>query len=162
MAIFSLRNPLLCSHLINCLYDRFSIPAAVNVHCVDDALVALSTRGRRLFRIPFVYLGIISDDRAARHGPVANVLLRPFRLLGLWKPENAPSVAAGFTTALISTFALVGLWPLLHEIGLNLSLATLQPISKYTYTWNDATRSMVEAFSDTGNWLWVWRWELWS
>ena len=113
-------------------------------------------------RMPFAYLGLIGNDRCARDGPIANVLVRPFRLLCFGQFADSPSLLGGFATALISTIALVGLWPLVREIGLNLSLATLQPIDEYTYTWNDAARSMAEAFSDSGYWLRVWRWEIWS
>ena len=63
--------------------------------------------------------------------------------LGLWPPEPAPSLAAGLATAIISMLVLVGLWPLVREIGLAASLFAWQPIARYTYTWADAGRRHV-------------------
>ncbi len=82
--------------------------------------------------------------------------------LGLWPPEPAPSLAAGLATAIISMLVLVGLWPLMREIGLVLSLLAWQPIARYTYTWADAGRSMSEAFFSSRYWLRLWQWEAWS
>lgn len=115
-----------------------------------------------VLREPFVRLGTISNYACPTEGRMASSLRRPLRFLGLWQPSHAPSLVASLTTGLISTIVLVGLWPLIREIGLNLALGTLQPIEKYTYTFNDAARSMRDAFSETEYWTWVWQWELWS
>ncbi|MCI0360033.1 MAG: hypothetical protein L0211_16270 [Planctomycetaceae bacterium] len=82
--------------------------------------------------------------------------------LGLWPPAKAPSLGAGLTTAILSMITLVGLWPLVREIGITLSLLAWQPIANYTYTWADAGRSMSEAFYSGGYWLRLWKWEAWS
>ena len=115
-----------------------------------------------VLRAPFVRFGTIAKHRCPPDGPIASMLLRSLRFLGLWQPEDAPSLVAGLTTALISTLALVGLWPLIREIGLNLSLATLQPMGYGPYTWGDATRSMMEIFPTARYWVRVWQWEAWA
>jgi hypothetical protein len=80
----------------------------------------------------------------------------------LWQPGNAPSPFAGTIIALLSTLTLVGLWPLLREIGGTLTLLALQPMPNYTYSLNDATRSIVEALSSPRYWFRLWQWELWA
>jgi hypothetical protein len=91
---------------------------------------------------------------------VIDLLLRPVQLLG--QPDNAPPLLAGSIIALLSTLTLVGLWPLLREVGGTLTLVALQPIPDYTYSLNDATRSVVEAFSSPRYWFRLWQWELWA
>jgi hypothetical protein len=80
--------------------------------------------------------------------------------LGLGQSEIAPSLAAGFTTAVLSTVTLIGLWPALREIGLQLAIASFQPLEQFT--WKDAARSMTNAFASREYWLRLWEWEAWS
>ncbi len=114
-----------------------------------------------LRRAPFVRLGTMADDRCPPDGPIAGMLLRPLRFLGLWQPEKPPSLAAGLATALISSMVLVGLWPLIRAIGQPLSLVTLQT-TKEGFTWVDATHSMMTVFSPGKHWVQIWQWEAWS
>src|SRR5262249_42046488 len=99
-----------------------------------------------LLRAPLGGWGLIADEPAARCGRVVNAVARPLRWLGLWPSKQPPSLVAGLRTALISTAVLVGLWPVLREVGSVVSILSRQPIASYTYTWSDAARSMESAF----------------
>jgi hypothetical protein len=90
------------------------------------------------------------------------LMVRPLCWLGLWQGATAPTLPTSLIVAALSMLTLVGLWPLLREVGLVVSLLARQPVATYTYTWADAGRSMSEAFSSSRYWLRLWQWEAWS
>lgn len=72
---------------------------------------------------PFARWGSSTDNRLhlaeiTRQSPIASWLIRPIHFLGLWRFEDTTSLTTGITTAIISTVTLVGLWPVIREIGL--------------------------------------------
>lgn len=113
-----------------------------------------------LLRMPLDRFGVTPSPANLPNRPVLRCLLRPFQ--SLRPPAQTPTLAAGSLIALLSTLTLVGLWPLIREVGLNLSLFALQPIPNYTYTSSDAARSVTEVFGSAGYWIRNWQWELWA
>jgi hypothetical protein len=107
-----------------------------------------------ILRAPLVYFRLIAEGRPT--------LLAPVQLLALSRPAAAPTVGAGLATALLATLVLAGLWPLLREIGSTLSILSWQTMPQYTFTWNDAWRSLSDALLSRRYWLRLWQWELWS
>jgi hypothetical protein len=158
---FSLRAVLLCIlglSIVLAIASQFPRQSAFTVSMTLLLLFPLVVAD--LLLRPFDRLGITLKPPSSSESAVVNRLLRPFRLLR--QSDNAPSLIAGGTIAILSTLSLVGLWPPLREIGLNLSLFAIQPIPNYTYSSNDAVRSIADALSSAPYWSRLWQWELWS
>ncbi|HXT60640.1 MAG TPA: hypothetical protein VN699_18510 [Pirellulales bacterium] len=115
-------------------------------------------------RTAMVRFGPISDDwrihrQGDRDGRILSTRRRLFQYLGLCQPADCPSLAAGFTVAVLSSIALAGLWPAIREIGLLMALVLAWPLDQI---WDYATRSIPETFLRGEYWLRLGRWELWS
>jgi hypothetical protein len=115
-------------------------------------------------RATAVRFGLVADHWHARRqdgpdGRIRRICRRLFQYLGLCQPAECPSLAAGFTVAVLSTITLVGLWPVIREIGLCISLVGEMPARQLR---NYAMRSVPEAFLNRGYWLRLGQWELWS
>jgi len=164
---FSLRGLVICVFVLSIVFafaSQFPRQSLFALYMTLLLLIPLVIVA--LIRAVFARLGIIADDRlrsaaSAQHGPIARALVRPLCWLGLWQSKAAPSLLASLATAIISTITLIGLWPLLREIGLTLALFAWQPMA-VNYTWANAGSSMSEAFSSGGYWQRLWQWEAWS
>src|SRR5262245_2318488 len=144
---FSLRAALCLTFIVSivlAIASQFPRQAAFTVSMTLLLLIPLVVHA--VVRAPFIYLGILPKQQSWQGRPVANLLLCPFGSLGPGQGDNDPSLVAGITTATLSTGVLVGLWPLVREIGIVLSLLSRQPIENYTYTCADAVGSAAEVF----------------
>jgi hypothetical protein len=111
-----------------------------------------------------VRAGLIDDcwrwqPSDARQGGITEWPVRVFRFLGLSHAAGGPSLAAGATVAIISTLVLVGLWPMLREVGLWFAIAANEP---KIFSLEDAARSIGECATSGRYWFRLWQWELWS
>ena len=114
-------------------------------------------------RVVVIRLGFIPDcwtwqpfgsRRLLVSGPA-----RLFRYLGLSYADDCPPLTAASTIAAISTLVVVGLWPVIRELGLMFALASYR---SDVFSLEYAGSSMTEAFTRSGYWLRLWKWELWS
>src|SRR5262245_19830473 len=139
---FSLRVALLLVLTLSILLaiaSQFPRQSAFTTSMALLLLVPLATAA--LLQAPLVRARKITEDASAgRWQKIVALLVWPIRWLGLWQPDEAPALLAGLATAIICSCVLVGLWPVLREVGAVLSILSLQPIDSYTYTWHDASR----------------------
>lgn len=162
---FSLRAALLCVLGLSMIFAIASqFPRQSGFMFLMTVLMLLPLMVVGAVGVLFVRIGIIPCDGVQwgtrdAQGSNAGILQRLPRFLGIWQLDNNPSLGASFATTLISTVTLIGLWPALREIGLMMSLASIQSISE---TWQYALRSVPDAFSRGSYWLRLWQWELWS
>src|SRR4030095_3695619 len=111
-----------------------------------------------------VRAGLIDDcwrwqTSGARQGDITEWPARVFRFLGLSHAAGGPSLAAGATVAIISTMVLVGLWPMLREVGLWFAIAANEP---KIFSFESAAQSIRECATSGRYWFRLWHWELWS
>jgi len=81
------------------------------------------------------------------------------RWLGLGRVDDAPSLAAGACVAILSSLVVVGLWPILREVGLQFAIASKEP---ELFTWERAASSIIECATSRRYWWRLWQWEAWS
>jgi hypothetical protein len=115
-------------------------------------------------RVIVVRMGLIGEYwpwrlPGARQGGILSWPAGVLRWLGLSHADDGPSLAGGEAVAIISTLVVVGLWPMLREVGLQFAITTTQP---EIYTLEDAAHSILECATSSRYWLRLWQWELWS
>ena len=115
-------------------------------------------------RVLMVRWGLIQDcwtwqPAGSRQVRLSELPSRAFRTLGLSHTDDCPPLAAAALVAVISTLVVVGLWPVIREVGLQFSLAAYR---SDIFSLESARRSMTEAFASSRYWLRLWQWELWS
>jgi hypothetical protein len=117
-----------------------------------------------LLRQGLVWLGLIEDQWTGDepYGRSLTGLPRDVcRALGLLRVDSrsSPSLGEGFLVAAIYSLTLVGLWPVLREIGLQISMSTLHSDGS---TLGSAWYSIVDAIGSGRYWLRLITWEMWS
>ena len=98
----------------------------------------------------------LNDSRQRKFSDLPSGVLRR---LGLAYASDCPPLVAASCVAIISSLVVIGLWPLIREVGLHFALAAYGPDG---YTFEYSIRSMTEAFVSSRRWLRLWQWELWS
>jgi hypothetical protein len=117
-----------------------------------------------LLRQGLVWLGLIEDQWTGDEPYGRSVAGLPrdcLRGLGLVRADGAkcPSLRDSLLIAAIYSLTLVGLWPALREIGLQISMATFHSGG---WTLTSAWQSFAEAMGSGGYWLRLIQWETWS
>lgn len=161
---FSLRVALVCMLVLSVvLATALQFPRQAGFAYLMTLLMLLPFAIVAVLRMPFVRLGIISrgvghKETTTEHGLFLSTLRRLARAVGLLDCRGTPSLAAGLITALISSVVIVGLWRVIREIGLWMSVFTFS--SEYR-TWEYA-EFIVQALVESNYWVVIWKWEMWS
>ena len=102
-----------------------------------------------------------SGKRKAEGGGLwaLRVSRKMLRDLGLVHGEEELSVARGVVVAASSMLVLIGLWPVLREVGLQLAVATS---GVEWFTLETAIDSLYDTLRSSRYWLRLWQWEAWS
>ncbi|MCU0880729.1 MAG: hypothetical protein MUF06_23410 [Pirellulaceae bacterium] len=117
-----------------------------------------------LVRQGLVWFGLLADLWTADEPygrSVAGLARDCLRGLGLARAKGAksPSLRDSLLIAAIYSLTLVGLWPALREIGLQISMSTFHSGG---WTLTSAWQSFAEAVASGGYWLRLIKWESWS
>jgi hypothetical protein len=117
-----------------------------------------------IFRQGLVWLGLLADHWTGDEPygqSVAGLARDCLRVLGLVRADGAksPSLRDGLLIAAIYSLTLVGLWPALREIGLQISMSTFHSGG---WTLTSAWQSFAEAIASGRYWLRLIQWEAWS
>jgi hypothetical protein len=105
-------------------------------------------------RDPAALADVARSDTRIGHRVVAVV-----RFLGLSQSAESPCVVRSFTIAVVSTLAVIGLWPLIREIGLYMALVRVLSTGEI---WEFAKSEAQHTWVRSGYWLALWRWESWA
>jgi hypothetical protein len=117
-----------------------------------------------LFRQGLVWLGLFEDHWTGDEPYGRSLAGLPrdcLRGLGLVRADasKSPSLRDALLIAALYSLTLVGLWPALREIGLQISMSTFHSGG---WTLTSAWQSFAEAIASGGYWLRLIKWETWS
>jgi hypothetical protein len=162
---FSLRAILIVVTLLSLLLAiTAQFPRQAGFLVLMTSLVLFPLAVAAVMRVAVVRVGFIGESwpwrlPGGRQGGILAWISGVLRWLGLTHADGGPSLAAGAAVAIISTLVVVGLWPLLREVGLWFALTTTQPEA---YNLADAAHSILECVTSSRYWVRLWQWELWS
>jgi hypothetical protein len=162
---FSLRSILVLVTVLSLLLAiAAQFPRHSTFAALMTALLLLPLAVVASIRLMMVRMGLIQDAWTWQPQRPGQMRIRDLpavviRRLGLSHADNCPPLRAAFAVAVVSTLVVVGLWPVIREFGLWISVGTHD--SEH-FTLEVAWQSITEAFPRSRYWLRLWQWELWA